>query len=141
MVGNFPNSNKLLVFSIILIYQISANTLSEDRRLSLLEDKLQNLIKENIELNKKYLSIEKSNYELNEKYLSIEKSNYELNKKVEKLEKIINSRTPIYRLYNPHGDHFYCSTHEEMIRAQAISGFRYERVEFYAFPENTFKNN
>ena len=169
MALTFYKEIKLYVF-FILIFHILANTTNEDR-LSVLEHKFENLIKENSELNNKYIyyelnkklenlikensnlinkyiSIEKSNYELkiklenlikenselNNKYISAEKSNYELNKRIEKLENIINSRIPIYRLCNGR-EHFYCSSNDEKIRAQYEYGYKYERVEFYAFPE------
>ena len=70
---------------------------------------------------------------------TIERQEDNLNKRVADIEKILNSITPIYRLYYySNGDHFYTSTIDERERAIRI-GYTYEGVYFYAFPNNYTK--
>ena len=82
-------------------------------------------------LEHKFEQMSKENKGLKDKIIALERDNFELNKKVEKLEKIINSRVPIYRSYNGK-DHFYC--YEDEFKNAQKCGYQYERIQFYAFP-------
>ena len=117
------------IFFYLFLFNLVYNMPSiSDSNAYTIERKLDKIFKENEELKKNYDEL-KNNYD-------------ELNNKFQKLQKIIESRIPIYRLYSKNnGDHFYCSTESELKRAQIISGYKYEGVEFYAFPISTFQDN
>ena len=115
----------IFLFLFNLIYNIQSIS---DSNAYTIERKLDKIFKENEELKKNYDEL-KNNYD-------------ELNNKFQKLQKIIDSRIPVYRLFSESArDHFYCTSKSERQAALTINKYRNENIEFYAFPSSTFQDN
>ncbi|ORX78399.1 hypothetical protein BCR32DRAFT_270124 [Anaeromyces robustus] len=110
---------------------------------NVLEEKIETTKKIN-ELNDKIKTLESRNNTLEEKLEIIIKENRELKNKIETLENCtknlqdkMNSRIPVYRLYNPNAnDHLYVLGESEMRYSEAKFDYHNERIEFYAFQNN-----
>ena len=142
------------IFIFFLLYLLyNSQTISDSDSIAL---KLSKIITENAELKKNYEELKKNYDDLKKKYVQIyelkknykelknnyeelkdkvtkidelKKNNDELNQKVQNLKSFIDSRKPLYRLWNGQ-DHIYCYE-DEMRKIQHV--YRYEGIWLYAF--------
>jgi len=131
----FKNNNKHK------ISELNDKINSLENKNNVLEGKLETS-KEISELDDKVKALENRNDTLENQLENIKKENSDLRTKIESFEKsvgnlqnLMNSKVPVYRLYDPIAkDHFYSINQSESQNAQN-GGCRFEGVAFYALPK------